>query len=360
MMAKRKHNFNAGPSALPLPVLEQVQAELLDFDGQGLSIMEMSHRTPVFEGVLGRARDALIRLYGLPDSHEVMFLQGGASLQFAQVPLNLGSGGAYIDTGTWSSKAIKEANTIGHGAVAWSSKADGFTAVPQPGEALAVPDGAPYLHYTSNNTIYGTQFHHVPEAGVPLVADLSSDILSRPLDVGAHGLIYAGAQKNAGPSGVTVLLIDRRYSRAFHGAPTVPHILRYVTQAEKDSMYNTPNTFGIYVLALVAEWVEAQGGLTAMAARAEAKARTLYDVIDAYPGVFTGHAARHSRSLMNVTFTLVDPTRQAALLAAADAADIIGIKGHRSVGGLRASLYNAVAPASVDRLAEVLEAFAKG
>ncbi|MCB9526020.1 MAG: 3-phosphoserine/phosphohydroxythreonine transaminase [Myxococcales bacterium] len=360
MMAKRKHNFNAGPSALPLPVLEQVQAELVDFGGHGLSIMEMSHRTPQFEEVLDRARHAVTRLYGIPATHEVLFLQGGASLQFAQVPMNLGSGGAYLDTGTWSKKALKEANTVGKGLSVWSSAAAGYNAVPAADEALDVPADAPYLHYTSNNTIYGTQYHYRPASPVPLVCDMSSDVLSRPADISKFGLIYAGAQKNAGPSGVTLLIIDRKYSREFHGAPTVPHILRYPTQAEKDSMYNTPNTFGIYVLALVAEWVEAQGGLTTMAARNANKAQMLYDLIDRYPGVFKGHAVKHSRSQMNVTFTLVKPERQADLLAAAAKADILGIKGHRSVGGLRASLYNAVSPESVHRLVEVLEAFAKG
>ncbi|MCA9546319.1 MAG: aminotransferase class V-fold PLP-dependent enzyme, partial [Myxococcales bacterium] len=195
MMAKRKHNFNAGPSALPLPVLEQVQAELVDFGGHGLSIMEMSHRTPQFEEVLDRARHAVTRLYGIPATHEVLFLQGGASLQFAQVPMNLGSGGAYLDTGTWSKKALKEANTVGKGLSVWSSAAAGYNAVPAADEALDVPADAPYLHYTSNNTIYGTQYHYRPASPVPLVCDMSSDVLSRPADISKFGLIYAGAQK---------------------------------------------------------------------------------------------------------------------------------------------------------------------
>lgn len=358
-MANRKYNFNAGPAALPLEVLTKAQAELVDFQGNGLSIMEMSHRSPEFDAVIEDAKATLGRLYGLPDTHEVMFLQGGASLQFAQVPMNLGSGGAYVNTGTWGTKAVKEANIVGVGHEIWSSAEGGFRHVPQPGTTFDLPEGAPYLHVTSNNTIYGTQMHWTPEVGVPLVADLSSDFISRPLDVSKYGIIYAGAQKNAGPSGVTVLLIDKTFSREFNGADTVPNILRYPTQAKKGSMFNTPNTFGIYLLGLVARWVEDFGGLTAMAEHNAAKAKVLYDVIDAFPGVFQGHARANSRSDMNVTFTLVNAERQAELMEMATKANIMGIKGHRSVGGMRASIYNAVPREAIDALAEVMTDFAK-
>ena len=206
-MSERKHNFNAGPTALPLSVLETVQTNLVDFHGQGLSLMEMSHRTPVFEDVIAKAKETIGRLYNMPDTHEVMFLQGGASMQFAQVPLNQGSGGAYIDTGRWAGNALAEARRVGSAHDVWSSVESGHRSVPQQGELPPMPDGAPYLHYTSNNTIYGTQFHYVPEVSVPLVCDMSSDFISRPVDVSSFDIIYAGAQKNAGPSGVTILMV---------------------------------------------------------------------------------------------------------------------------------------------------------
>ncbi|MCA9540052.1 MAG: 3-phosphoserine/phosphohydroxythreonine transaminase [Myxococcales bacterium] len=352
-MSERKHNFNAGPAALPLPVLEQVQRELCDYRGSGMSVMEMSHRTDVYEEILFRARDTIARLYGLPDTHEVLFLQGGASLQFAMVPMNLGTGGAYVDTGTWSSKAISEAKLLGPVHRLWTGADEHYRRVPKEGELAEAPEDAPYLHYTSNNTIYGTQFHYVPRSTVPLVADLSSDFLSRPLDVRPFDLIYAGAQKNAGPSGVVVVIARKTISRGYRGLASTPKILRYVTQAENDSMYNTPNTFGIYVLGLVAEWVEQTGGLAAMAEINAEKARRLYETIDEDPR-FEGHATEDSRSHMNVTWRMGDAAHEKTLLAAAEAAGIVGLKGHRSVGGLRASIYNAVPLASVDALIKLL------
>lgn len=355
-MAKRKHNFNAGPAALPAAVLEAARDSLLDHAGLGVGILEMSHRSAPFEAILDDARARLTALYAIPDSHEILFLQGGASLQFAMVPYNFGPGGAYLDTGTWSSKALSEARTIGSAEALWSSKAGGYRAVPTPAEVPKVPEGAPYLHYTSNNTIYGTQYQYVPETDAPLVCDMSSDFLSRPVDIAKYALIYAGAQKNAGPSGVTVLIVDRRYSRAFGGDAKVPKILRYVTQAEKDSMYNTPNTFGIFVVGLVAKWVQDNGGLDAMAKRAEDKAAKLYAAIDAHPRC-TGHAVEHSRSRMNITWRMQTEADEKAFLAAASEAGMMGLKGHRSVGGLRASIYNAVEPASVDALVELLGRF---
>jgi phosphoserine aminotransferase len=371
-MADTTHNFNAGPAALPQSVLEQVQRELLDYNGTGLSIMAHSHRADTFEAVLADAKARLARLYDLPDTHEVLFLQGGASLQFGQIPMNFGLDGAYVDTGVWSAKAIAEARTwAGAEAhrvkVLWSDAEGGYRRTPRPEDLPAAPAEAAYLHYTSNNTIYGTQFHALPsgppvpaKGGTPLIVDASSDFLSRPARLDDHALMYAGAQKNAGPSGVTVLLIHKRYSRGFEGDPRVPAILRYVTQAKADSMYNTPNTFGIYVLGLTAAWAEAQGGLSALATLAATKANTLYaGVIDAFPGVFAGHAELRSRSHMNVTFTLRDASGEDRLFEALDRAHIVGVRGHRSVGGLRASIYNAVPQASVDRLAQVLTDFAR-
>jgi phosphoserine aminotransferase len=355
----RYHNFSAGPGALPLSVLEEAQRNFLNHEGKGAGLMEMSHRTKPFESVLYAARDTLAELYGLPDTHEVLFLQGGAHLQFAMVPLNLGAG-AYVDTGVWASRAYEEAARVGPAWKIWTDKANNYRGVPAAGTSFDVPAEAKYLHYTTNNTIYGTQWHHVPETTLPLVSDMSSDFLSRPLDLGRFALVYAGAQKNAGPSGVTIVIGRKDLLRTFTGAATVPLIMRYPIHAENDSMYNTPNTFGVYMVGLVAKWVKAQGGLAGMAAQAEEKAGRIYGVLDAHPDVFEPHAAPESRSRMNLTFRLKGGAdAEKTLLAAADAAGIVGLKGHRSVGGLRASLYNAVPRESVEALARLLEDFAK-
>ncbi|MEZ4470786.1 MAG: 3-phosphoserine/phosphohydroxythreonine transaminase [bacterium] len=354
--AQRKHVFNAGPGALPRAVLEEVQRDLVDWQGRGLSIMEMSHRSSTYEAIIAEARQTIAALYGLPADWDVVFLQGGASLQFAMVPMNLGSGGAYLNTGTWATNALAEARRVGSAVELWSSEATGFDRVPAPEEVPATPDDAPYLHYTSNNTIYGTQYHHVPSSTAPLVCDMSSDFLSRPVDVSPYRLIYAGAQKNAGPSGVTIVLGPKSVLHSYTGAASVPVILRYATHAKKDSMYNTPNTFGIYVVGLVARWVRDAGGLEAMAARNQAKADALYAALDAHPCV-RGHARPESRSLMNVTFRLQSEAQEAAFLARATERGMMGLKGHRSVGGLRASIYNAVEPASVDALVALLAEF---
>ena len=355
-MAKRRHNFNAGPAALPTAVLEAARASLFDHAGAGAGILEISHRSPEFQAVVDDCRARLTDLYAIPDSHEVMFLQGGASMQFAMVPYNFGPGGAYIDTGTWSTRALAEAQTIGEATGVWSGAEAGYRAVPAVDAQPKTPAGAAYLHYSGNNTIYGTAFHYVPRTDAPLVCDMSSEFLSAPVDVSRYALIYAGAQKNAGPSGVTVLIIDKRWSREFRGAATVPKILRYVTQAAKGSLYNTPNTFGIFAVGQVAKWVQSLGGLEAMAARAEAKATKLYAAIDAHP-LCTGHAVEHSRSHMNVTWRMQTEAQEKAFLAATAEAGMMGLKGHRSVGGLRASIYNAVEPASVDALIALLEGF---
>ena len=354
-MTERVHNFNAGPAALPFSVLNTVHEQLLNYENYGLSLMEMSHRSKEFQAVIDGAQAALTELYDIPDTHEVMFLQGGASLQFAMIPMNFGAHGNYLNTGTWSTRAIAEARTISSAEEIWSDAENGFRRVPQDSE-LALQTDARYLHYTSNNTIYGTQYHHIPQTTLPLITDMSSDFLSRPMDVSAFDLIYAGAQKNIGPSGVTVLIIKKSISRAFDGDPRVPKILRYQTQAEKGSMYNTPNTFGIWVIKLVAEHVLELGGLAAMDAENQRKADLLYSVIDEHP-LCTGHASADSRSLMNVTFRMENPEQEQAFLERCSQANMIGLKGHRSVGGLRASIYNAVPSESVAHLCETISHF---
>ena len=353
----RKHNFNAGPSVLPLQALETAAKNLVDTNGLGLSVLEMSHRSKDFEAILAHAKQTLARLLSLPDDWDVLFLQGGASQQFAMVPMNLGSGGAYVTTGAWSQKALAEAKIVGEAKEIWTDKAQNFRRVPRADEKLDVPAAAPFLHYTTNNTIFGTQWHHVPQAPVPLVADMSSDILSRPVDVKPFGLIYAGAQKNAGPSGVTLVLGRKSILQHFAGQAWVPTILRYETHAKADSLYNTPPTFGIYLCSLVFDWIEQQGGLTEMAKRAQAKASRLYDVIDRRPEVFKGHAEEGSRSNMNVTFTMSSPEAEKRFLEEAKAKGCIGLAGHRSVGGLRASIYNALPMESVELLASLMERF---
>jgi phosphoserine aminotransferase len=352
-MTNRKHNFNAGPTVLPLSVLETVQSELLNFKNTGMSLMEMSHRTPVFDDVIVRAKASISKLYSIPDTHEVMFLQGGAALQFAMIPLNFGSNGAYIDTGVWSSRAIEEAKIQGDPHVLYSGQETRYTGLPDANAIGDMPVGTPFLHYTSNNTIYGTQFHYTPQTNVPLICDMSSDFISRPIDVSTYDLIYAGAQKNAGPSGVTILIINKAISRNFKGSQSVPKIMRYETQAKKDSMYNTPNTFGIWVIGLVADWVLSLGGLDAMAARNQKKATLLYETLDQLSGYETV-ADNDARSLMNVTFKMESPEADKAFVVEADRRGIVGLKGHRSVGGLRASIYNAVEHTCVEALCQLL------
>ncbi len=365
----RLHNLNAGPGALPLAALERARRELLSFPGAGMSVLEMSHRSPPFESILRRAEEALLALYGLSreGEHEVLFLQGGASLQFAMVPLHFGAGGAYVNTGEWATRALAEARLAwGEGGAreVWSSAARGFDEVPQGPLAAEGAAGAPYLHYTSNNTIYGTQLRaHPTLAGgsrrPPLVVDASSDLLSRPLDLSACDLVYAGAQKNAGPAGVTVALMRKSRSRAAPADPRCPTVLRYSTHAKAGSLYHTPPTFSIYMVALVAEWALEQGGLAALEARAARRAGEVYALLDAHPDLYRGHARPHSRSHMNVTFRLPTPALEEELLREAESAGLVGLRGHRSVGGLRASLYNAVTDEAVGALLHTLDRFAR-
>ncbi|HKI38594.1 MAG TPA: 3-phosphoserine/phosphohydroxythreonine transaminase [Gemmataceae bacterium] len=352
-------NFNAGPAMLPPTVLEQVQAELRDYHGSGMSIMEMSHRAKDYEAVNAQAEASFKRLLGVGDGYRVVFLQGGASTQFAMVPMNFLSPGAAADfllTGAWAEKAHEEAAALGPARVAASTRADAYRRVPRPDEIALGPEPA-YVHLTSNETIQGTQWHAFPDVGGrPLVADMSSDILSRPIDAGRFALIYAGAQKNLGPAGVTAVLLRESWlARANKGVPTM---LRYATHVKNNSLYNTPPTFGVYVLGLVLRWIEGLGGLTAMAERNARKAQLVYEVIDGSGGFYRGHAEPASRSLMNVTFRLATEVLETQFVAQAQAAGMIGLAGHRSVGGIRASLYNAVGPEACRALASFMNDFA--
>jgi len=353
----RIFNFSAGPAVLPLPVLEQAQRELISLPGVGMSVMEISHRSKAFEGLLAGAIADFRTLTGAPPSYKVLMLQGGASLQFSMVPMNLltpGNTADYIDTGTWADKAIKEAKRVGPVNVTGSTKADDYNRIPRP-EEVALTPGAAYVHVTSNNTIEGTEWHRLPDAGgAPLVADASSDILSRPIDIERFGLVYAGAQKNLGPSGVTLVVV--REDLLGRSQASLPAMLSYKVQADNNSLYNTPNTFGIYILGLTLKWLIAQGGLTAVAAVNERKARRLYAEIDR-TGFYRGTAQPESRSLMNVTFRLKSEELEKTFEKQATAAGLDGLKGHRSVGGLRASIYNAFPEEGVDALVEFMREF---
>ena len=354
------YNFNAGPAMLPPPVLEQVQAELRDFQGRGMSIMEMSHRSKEFEAVNANAEATFKRLLGVGDGYRVIFVQGGASTQFAMLPMNFLPPGAtadYLVTGAWGEKAYEEAAALGKAHVAASNKTEGYRRVPRPDEIVLSPESA-YVHLTSNETIQGVQWHTFPDVGGrPLVADMSSDILSRPFDAGTFSLLYAGAQKNLGPSGVTAVLLRESWlARANKAAPTM---LRYATHVKNNSLYNTPPSFGVYVLGLVLQWIEKAGGLPAMAERNGRKAGVVYEAIDRSGGYYRGHAAPESRSQMNVTFRLPDEAKEKQFLAEAQAAGMVGLAGHRSVGGVRASLYNAVSPEACQVLASFMNDFAR-
>jgi phosphoserine aminotransferase len=345
-IAKRVHNFGAGPAVLPVPVLERVREELLDYAGTGMSVLQT-------------AEADLRALAGLGPDHAVLFLQGGASLQFAMLPANLRPAGAsadYLVSGHWAQAALKEAQKSGRARAAGSTEASGFDRVPTQAE-LDLDASAAYLHYTSNNTIYGTQWHETPEPppGVPLVCDASSDVFSRPLDVSRLGLLYAGAQKNLGPAGVTVVIVRRDLLERVPGG--LPSLFDYRLMAESRSLHNTPPTFSIYVTGLVLEWLRGIGGLAAMAERNEKKAARLYAAIDGSGGYYRGHARPQSRSRMNVTFRLPDEASEEAFLKQAQAEGLDGLKGHRSVGGMRASIYNACPPESVEALAAFMDDF---
>lgn len=348
----KKHNFSAGPSILAPEVFQKASQALLDFEGTGLSVIEISHRSPEFVRVIERARALALEIAGLDNSYETLFLQGGASMQFLMVPYNLlETKAAYIDTGTWANKAQKEAALFGNTEVIASSKADGYKYIPK---NVTVPTDANYLHITTNNTIYGTEFHSLPQTDVPLVADMSSDVFSRPLDYKQFSLIYAGSQKNLGASGSTLVIVKKdilgKVSRK------LPSMMDYQLHIKNDSMFNTPSTFAVYVNLLVLEWIQAQGGLQALGKRNQAKADLLYGEIDRNPLV-VGYANKEDRSLMNVVFNLTDESTKERFDALCKEANISGIKGHRSVGGYRASIYNALPLESVQVLVDVLKEF---
>jgi phosphoserine aminotransferase len=353
-------NFYAGPATLPAVALERAKNEIPDWEGTGMSVMETSHRSKEYDAVHSEAMSLMGELLGLDDDHQVLFLQGGASLQFAMLPMNFipaGGSADYIITGSWSKKAIKEANIVASGRVAGSTEDERFTRIPKQSE-LDLDPAAAYVHLTSNNTIAGTQWTDFPETnGVPLVADMSSDLLWRPFDANRFHLIYAGAQKNLGPSGVTIVIL--RKSWLAKANPGLPTLLQYRTHSDKGSLYNTPPTFAIYMVRNVLLWIKDLGGLAAMETRNRAKADRLYGVMRSFPEFYRCPVADDSRSVMNVVFRLPSEELEASFVAEAKAAGMVGLKGHRSVGGCRASIYNAMEPEGIETLASFMEEFAR-
>ncbi len=356
----RVHNFNAGPSTLPLSVMEEAQAEFLNYAGTGMSFMEMSHRGKEYDAVHNKAISLLKELMGVPDDYEILFIQGGASMQFAMIPMNFllpGKQCGYAVTGVWAEKAYEEAGVIGNAYIAASTKDTNNNRIPAFTELKYSPKDA-YLHLTSNNTIVGTQWHDFPDTGnVPLIVDMSSDILCRPVDVSRFAMIYAGAQKNLGPAGVTIAII--RKDMIAGAAKNLPIILSYAAYAKDNSIYNTPPTFSIYMVAKVLEWVKEQGGAVAMEKRNSAKAKLLYSVIDESNGFYKGHANAADRSMMNVTFRLPSAELDKKFMAYAATENVVGIGGHRSIGGCRVSIYNSASLESCQVLAETMKKFQK-
>lgn len=359
----RAHNFNAGPAVLPVSVLNELAEAILEYGGTGMGVMEMSHRSKPFQAIVNSAIERLRRVLGVPEDYSVLFLQGGASLQFHMAAMNLlgpGDAADYIVTGVWSKKAIAEASRLGDAAAAWDGKATNYDRLPLDG-GYAIREQASFVHYTTNNTIYGTQWPGLPfHAGKPLVADMSSDIASRPVDVAAHGLIYAGAQKNLGPSGVTVVILspwavarNREVSAARGG---LPPMLDYSVFQKENSLYNTPNTWGIFALERVLNWIETEGGPQAIAAANQRKADKLYAELDR-TGFWRSHVAGAARSLMNIPWRAPSEELDARFVAESEAGGFRGLKGHRSVGGIRASMYNALPEESVDALVGFMRDF---
>jgi phosphoserine aminotransferase len=349
-------NFSSGPAVLPVPVLEQVQRDLVALPGVGMSVMEISHRSATFEGIIQKAEADIRALAGVPANYKVLFLQGGASLQFSMVPLNLLTEGLtadYVMTGSWAEKAAKEARRVGKVNETGSTKADNFNRIPRADECTFT-EGAAYVHVTSNNTIEGTQWAAEPAVGAPLVCDASSDIFSRPIEVSKYGLIYAGAQKNLGPSGVTLVIV--REDLLARSTKSLHTMLNYAVHAENGSLYNTPPAFGVYVLGLVIEWLKGQGGLEGIAGVNTRKANALYAELDR-TGFWRPTAQKDSRSQMNVTFRLATEDLEKKFVKEATAAGLDGLKGHRSVGGMRASIYNAFPEAGITTLVEFMREF---
>lgn len=360
VVTQRVFNFSAGPAVLPLPVLEQAQQELLSLPGVGSSVLEISHRSKAFAEILATTKETLRQLLGIPEGYHILFLQGGSRLQFSMVPMNLLKGTGlpadYVINGSWGKKASEEALREGEVHVAWDGADTNYDRVPS-GNQLQLSENAAYIHITSNETIQGVQFPKEPDTGhVPLVCDASSDFLSRPVDIGRYGLIYACAQKNAGPAGVTVVIL--RDDLLERSQLSLPGYLNYAEHANNDSLYNTPPTFAIYIVGMVSRWLRDEvGGLAKMQAMNREKARLLYEVIDSSGGFYKGHAQPESRSLMNVTFTLPDEATSKAFLEGAEDCGLCNLKGHRSVGGIRASIYNAMPVEGVQQLREYMQDF---
>jgi phosphoserine aminotransferase len=355
--ATRVFNFSAGPAVLPLPVLEEAQRDLIALPGVGMSVMEISHRSKTFEDLMHKAQDDIRALAGVPANYKILMLQGGATLQFSMVPMNLlgaGQTADYIDSGSWADKAAKEAKKVGKVNIAATTKGDNYSRLPEQSEIKLTP-GAAYVHMTSNNTIEGTEWKSLPDVGdAPLVSDTSSNMFSGPIDVARHAIIYSGAQKNLGPSGVTLVII--REDLLARSTDALPIMLNYKVQAENDSLYNTPNTFGIYILGLTMKWLRSLGGLDAIAKINQRKAGKLYAEIDR-TGFYRGTARKQDRSLMNVTFRLATEELEKQFVKESTAAGFDGLKGHRSVGGMRASIYNAFPEEGVDALVSFMREF---
>jgi phosphoserine aminotransferase len=357
--AGRVYNFSAGPAVMPLPVLEQIQQELLNYKGSGMSVLEMSHRSAPFEDIIHGAEANIRKLYNIGENYKVLFLQGGASLQFAMVPFNLlgkDASADYILTGSWSQAALKEGKKLGTVRVAGTTEESNFDRIPAQAE-LQLDSKAAYVHFTSNNTIFGTEWSEEPTApaGVPLICDASSDVMSRPLDINKYGLVYAGAQKNMGPAGLTIVII--REDLLERVPANLPTMLDYRLQAQKGSLFNTPPTFAIYATGLVTNWLLENGGLEETVKRNSAKAARLYQAIDSSQSYYKGHAQADSRSKMNVTFRLPTEALEKAFTKEATAQGLVGLKGHRSVGGIRASIYNAFPFEGVEALVEFMDTF---
>lgn len=357
---QRVYNFSAGPAVMPVEVLEEIQRDLIALPGVGMSILEVSHRSAAFESILAQAEADIRSLAGIPSNYRVLFLQGGASLQFSMVPMNLlapGQTADYIDSGSWGDKAIKEARKVGTVNIAATTKAENYSRIPAQAELKLTP-GAAYVHITSNNTIEGTEYKQLPDVGdVPLVNDTSSDMFSRPLDVARHALIYAGAQKNMGPAGLTLVIVrEDLLQRSTDKKATLPTMLNYAVHAENKSLYNTPPAFAVYALGLVMKWLLANGGLAGIARVNERKAGKLYAEIDR-SGFYRGTARKEDRSLMNITFRLPSEELEKLFVKESTAAGLDGLKGHRSVGGMRASIYNAFPEGGVDALVAFMQEF---
>ncbi|HKI77857.1 MAG TPA: 3-phosphoserine/phosphohydroxythreonine transaminase [Ignavibacteriaceae bacterium] len=359
-MDKRIYNFSAGPAILPEEVLIEAQKDLFMLPGVGMSVLEISHRSKTFDKIFADAVDGLKSLLNIGDNYDILFLQGGASLQFSMIPLNLmppKNKADYIVTGSWSKKAVKEAKRVGAVNIAATTEADGFNRIPKQ-EELNLDTDASYVHFTSNNTIFGTEWHSEPNVGnVPLICDASSDIMHKKLNINKYALIYAGAQKNMGPSGVTIVIIRKDMTERCQDS--LHTMLNYKTHTEKGSLYNTPSVFGIYIISLITKWLNDMGGLDEMYKLNKEKAGVLYDCIDSSNGFYKGHAEKDSRSLMNVTFNLPSEELEKKFVSEASALNFSGLKGHRSVGGIRASIYNAFPKQGVVDLVSFMNDFQK-